>query len=525
MDHPPDPTAVRGQPAPASSVPDGSAGDPTLRVFAYAVADKAWLYVSVVDALMAAKERFTLQLRPAEVARVVPEAGEHEVAGALEALERWGNVQRFYDTAAPETLDQFYAKRFLYQLTEAGVAAHQGVRAVRRAGLDGGRLSAVLLPGIIERLAAVQAEATGSAPDGARLYRSLVDLFGTFTELADNAARYMNDLAVETTAITADDDAFVAYKRAVFTYLDEFVARLADATPRIAAAITELDPAVPDLIAIAAAADAAPVRDGEDDGVQRTFTARWSGVRAWFVAGQGEEPIVDSLRSAMIGALNRILVAIGRLHERHLRRVTREADFTQLARWFAVAAPGRADLLWDEAFGLYPARHFAELAGDEEQERGRSFWDAEPAEVAPRLRAAGTRTGGGRVGRAADYSAAKAAGLARLRAQHRQARLATERLAARTPARLSDLGLLDPDEFAQFLALIDAALSVRPGADGSRTAATPLVTVTVRPIRGPEVPPATVVTPAGRLRCTDQVLEVAVAGAGREAVAREGWAG
>jgi len=492
-----------------------TASDPALRVFAYAVAEKAWLYVPVVDALMAAKERFTLQLRPAEVARELPEAGEQAVAEALEALERWGNVQRFYDTAAPETLDQFYAKRFLYQLTEALVAAHQGVRAVRRAGLDSGRLSGVLLPGIIERLAAVRAEATGGAPDGGRLYRSLVDLFGTFTELADNAARYMNDLAVETTAITVDDESFVAYKRAVFTYLDEFVARLADAAPRIAAAVVELDPDIPELIALAAGADAAPVRDGEDDGIQRTFTARWSGVRAWFVRQDRDEPIVDSLRSAMIDALNRILVAIGRLHERHLRRVTREADFTQLARWFAVASPEGADLLWDQAFGLYPARHFAELAGDEERERGRSFWAAEPAEVAPRLRVSGTRTGGGRIGRAADYSAAKAAGLARLRAQHRQARLATERLAARTPARLSDLGVLDPDEFGQFLALIDAALTSRPTADGSRTAATPLVTVTLRPVGGPEGPPATVVTPAGRLHCADQVVEIVVGAATR----------
>ncbi len=488
-------------------------------MFAYAVAEKARLYVPVVDALVAAKERFTLQLRPAEVARELPDVDEQEVAEALEALARWGNVQRFYDTTAPETLDQFYAKRFLYQLTEEGVAAHQGVQAVRRAGLDGGRLSAVLLPGIVERLAAVRAEAAAATPDGGRLYRSFVDLFGTFAELADNAARYMNDLAVETTAIAADDESFAAYKGAVFRYLEEFVARLTEATPRIAGAITDLDPLVPELIALAAATDAAPARDGEDDGVQRTFTARWSGVRAWFVHQGRDEPVVDSLRTAMIAAINRILAALDRLHERHLRRVTREADFTQLARWFAVASPDQADLLWDRAFGLYPARHFAELAGDEEVERGRSFWDAQPVEVAPRLRVTGTRTGGGRTGRAADYSAAKAAGLARIRAQHRQAALATERLAGRTPARLSDLGLLDPDEFAQFLALVDAALSTRPGADGSRTAATPLVTVTLRPLGDPRPAPATVTTPAGRLHCDDQILEISLATGTRQAVA------
>jgi uncharacterized protein (TIGR02677 family) len=488
-------------------------GDLGLRVFTYAVVEKAQLYVAVVDALVAAKERFTLQLRPGELAQQLPDVTVGEIADALEALEGWGNVTKFYDTAAPETLDEFYAKRFLYQLTEAGVAAHQGVQAVRRAGLDSGRLSAVLLPGIIERLRAIRAEAAGGRPDAARLYLLVVDLFGAFTELADNAARYMNDLAVETTTITNDDESFTAYKRAVFAYLDEFVARLADTVPLIALAIIELDPDMDDLIALAAAADAAPVATGDDDGVRRSFEARWSGVRAWFLRWDEQPPIADSLRLAMLDALNRILAAVGRLHERHLRRVTREADFTQLARWFATSSAGDAHLLWDRSFGLYPARHFAELAGEEDVERGRSFWDAEPAEVAPRLRAAGTRASPGRPGRAADYSAAKSAGLARLRAEHRQAEMAVARLAGRTPARLSHLGALDVDEFAQFLTVIDAALSARPGRDGTRTASTPLVSVTLRPL--PDAPEATISTATGTLRCDDQYLEIDLAGRAR----------
>jgi uncharacterized protein (TIGR02677 family) len=492
--------------------PSLPADQPDLRVFSYAVAEKAWLYVPLVEALMMAKERFALQLRPVEVAGDLPGTRVEDVADALEALERWGNVQKFYDTSAPETLDQFYAKRFLYQLTDAGVAAHQGVRAVGRAGLDSGRLSAVLLPGIIERLAAVQAEAEANA-DGGKLYRLLLDLFGTFGELADNAARYMNDLAVETTTITTDDESFAAYKRAVFAYLNEFIARLADAAPEIATAVARLEPFMPDLIALAAATDAAPVLDGEDEGVPRSFTTRWEGVRAWFLPRGDAAPIVESLRLAMLDALNRILAAVGRLHERHLRRVTREADFTQLARWFAIAPSGDAGLLWDRAFGLYSARHFAEPTGDEELDRGASFWHVEPAAVAPRLRATGARAGPGRPGRADDYSAVKLAGLAQVRELHRQAQLAIGRVANRTPARLSDLGVLDVEEFAQFLVLVDAALSALPADDGSRTSTTPLVTVTLCPVG--DGPTAVVTTPRGRLECPDYFLEIVAASASR----------
>ena len=493
-----------------------------LRVFSYAVAEKADVYVAIVDALIVAKERFQLQVRPVELIRQLAELPDPTAAGsvptvedvtaALESLYDWGNVSRFYDPAAPETLDQFYAKRFLYQLTEAGVAAHEGIRAVRRVGLNTGRLSGVLLPAIAEGLRAIQTEAAQPAPDPARLYGSFIGLFNSFKELADNAARYMDALSVEMAGITTDDESFLAYKRAVFTYLTEFVARLTQTVPEVVSLITALDPQSAELIETAATADEAPTLDDkEDDGVRRSFTERWSGVRDWFVNTRPDEAsIADSLRIAMLDAINRILAALDRLHERHLRRVTREADFTQLARWFATMDDGDAALLWDHAFGLWRPRHFAELAGDEEEDRNRSFWQATPAEVAPRLRTSGARAGTGRPAKAASYRDTKSAGLAGVREAHRQAERALARLADRAPLRLSDLGRVDPHEFAALLTVVDAALAAAPDRDGIRTASTALVAVTLRPLSEPGT--AEIVTPAGRLRCADCVLDVTLTG-------------
>lgn len=500
--------------------PGASTTDTALRVFSYAVAEKAPTYVAIVDALMEAKERFQLQLRPAEVARHLADgkkgATVEEITDALEALFAWGNVSRFYDPAAPETLDQFYAKRFLFQLTEAGVAAHEGIRAVRRVGLDSGRLSGVLLPAISEGLKAIQAEAeahTGDGPDPAKLYHLFLSLFASFAELADNAARYMDALSVEMATITTDDQSFLAYKRAVFAYLDEFVARLSEKVPDIAAVITGLEPHIGALIDLAARADEAPVRAGEeDDGVRRSFADRWSGIRAWFLAGAtaDELSIADSLRLAMLDAINRILAALDRLHERHLRRVSREADFTQLARWFATMDDEAAAGLWDQAFGLWRPRHFAELAGDEEVDRNQSFWAAPPAEVAPRLRTSGTRAGPGRPAKAASYRDTKAAGLAQIREAHRQAEQALTRLADRAPIRLSDLGRLDRHEFDALLTVVDAALAARPDRHGTRTAETALVAVTLRPFSEKET--ATITTPAGTFRGDDALLEITLTG-------------
>lgn len=210
----------------------------------------------------------------------------------------------------------------------------------------------------------------------------------------------------------------------------------------------------------------------------------------------------------MLDALNRILIAVTRLNDRHLRRASREADFDALARWFAHLAPDAAHGLWDAAFSTFPARHFHEPAGDEELERRRSFWEAEPAEVAPRLRAAGVRASPGRPGHVSDYSAAKAARVEAMRAARARARAAVERLARRTPTRLSELGELDGDEFEQLLGLVGAALTARPGRDGARRAQTPFGQVTLRP--EPPGARASVPTPGGMWHAPDLGVDVAV---------------
>ena len=502
------------------STPGGPA---ELRVFAYAVAEKAELYVATVEVLMAARQRFRLQLRPAEIAadlRVVGvDVDADEATALLERLTEWGNVSHTYDGAAPETLAEFYGKRFLYQLTPAGTAAHDGVRAVRRTGLvAGGRLSGVLLPGIVERLEAIAFAAQADDGDGPRLYSLFVDLFGTFGELAENAARYMSDLAVQVGELSGDDARFVAYKQAVFAYLNDFVARFTETLPRIEALVASLHPLMVRLLATAASADVAPTLAGTDEGPRAELEQRWAGVYGWFVAERDRPAVAESLRVAMLEALNRILVAVSRLNERHLRRASREADFVQLARWFTSGTgetDGDAHLLWDHAFGLWGARHFSLPAGDEEVDRRRSFWDVEPAETAPLLRARGQRTSPGRPGHAADYRAAKLARVAAVRRLHAQAAAAVQRLAGRTPARLSDLRRLDPYEFGELLSLFDAALATPPAADGARTAITPTVRVVLRPI--PASPAmAELQTAAGTLRCPDHLLFIDVGDVRRE---------
>jgi uncharacterized protein (TIGR02677 family) len=501
---------------------DGKRGDGGLTraagdLFRYIVEKNAPIYRAIIDVFVAAKARYRIQLRVDEVARELRTSGrigvdELDLTRHLDVLagDDWGNLKRTFETRDAATLADFYRRRSLYQLTPEGEEAHKGVVAVERIfDASGGRLSSVMLPAIADRLEAVRAELETPGPDAARLYTLLNELHGFSTELAENARRFMNDLADSLANLALTDDAFLAYKRAVLLYLESFISELNRHQPRIVLAIAEIERIGADrLIALAASADEAPAPDGTRRGPLRELSERWTGLRAWFSGSPHRTAEVEHLRDATRDAIGRILRVLERLNEKRFLRVNRTADFLRLAQWFATAAPAQAHQLHAVAFGLYSARHF-ELAGaDEEVARGESWWDAEPVAVAPRLRQAGRRSNPGRPGAISDYSSRKKAALADLRQQEARAAEALKRFLGRR-ARLSELGTLERSEFDVFLGLLDAALRAPEAADGSRTGvAMGQYVVTLLP-SGDNRPFAIIETDHGRFISPDFVLDVA----------------
>lgn len=492
-----------------------------LGVFAYAGATRAELYVAVMDAAVEARDRFRLQLRPGDIAAAVG-VDRDSAAAALAYLADHGVLHRTYDASEAETLAEFYKGAFLYQLTPAGMAAHRGVREVLATKMAvSGRLSASMLPRIHEALSAVAADAADG--DDAKLAADFTSLFALVDELADSAATYLRELDAEVSDLAADTDRLAAYKSAVLTYLERFNRELHRWAPRIVAATDVLADDIADLLVRAAKVDAAPRPDGGyDDGPLDKFKGQCEGTVGWFCSRLGRPATVEFVSAAMIAAINRVLGAISRVHERRLRRVSREADFTQLACWFAASTPESVHELWDATTGLWGARHFQDLAGDESVDCRKSFWDAAWAELPARVRTSTRRASTGRSGRRADYSEAKRAARARVIAAARQAAAARSWLAARTPARLSDLGRLGPGEFSALLDVVGAALSEHPVA-GCRTAVLPGATIRLRPAGDSAL--AVVKTPHGNLTGPDDIIEIDLGIAqSRVGVSREGTA-
>jgi uncharacterized protein (TIGR02677 family) len=481
-------------------------------LFRYVVEKNAPIYRAIVDVFADAKSRYRIQLRVDEIGRELHVRStifgdETDLTRHLDALHTWGNLKRTQDIRDVATVEDFYRRRSLYQFTPEGEEAHKGVLGVE--GLfsaSGGRLSSVMLPAIAERIEAVCAEMESDA-DEARLYTLLKELHGYSTELAENARRFMNDIADSLTTLTLTDAAFLAYKRAVIVYLQGFIAELNRYQPRIVDAIRRLDEVGTDLMVTrAASADEAPSTDGTKSGPVRELRERWEALRAWFSGSQHRRPEVDHLRDAMLDAIGRILRILDRLNEKRFLKVNRAADLLRLARWFAEATTDRCEALFVGAFGLHSARHFALASPDEALDRGKSWWASQAVAVSQRLREAGRRSNPGRAASIANYSERKRDGLAEIRAAELRNAEALKRYVD-SPVRLSELGHLSPAEFDVLLALLDAAVSTPARPDGVREGtALGQYTVTLAPSETASL--AVIETDRGRLTAPDFTLSV-----------------
>ncbi|EST37404.1 hypothetical protein N566_13225, partial [Streptomycetaceae bacterium MP113-05] len=315
--------------------------------FAHLTAPNAVLYRAVMRTFLAAKERFAVHLRPEDVHTGMaagsrptdPEA----VVKALDALVGWGNLRADPDTARVTAVEDFYRKRFIYQLTRAGEATEAALGTYDEVLGRRGELQAVALHDIVTQLRALLVIAAEGEPDPAKAHVALSVLTARFTDLADNARAFMGSLQRTIDLHDVEVEAFLAYKDRLIQYLERFIQDLITLGGRIAALIGELEAQgrvgpLLELAAVREAADAAPEDAAQAEAAARErWAARWSGLAEWFVSGEGRESQARLLRGRALNSIPQLLAVVRQLNERRAGRSDRSADFRELARWFAHA--------------------------------------------------------------------------------------------------------------------------------------------------------------------------------------------
>ncbi|OIJ97381.1 TIGR02677 family protein [Streptomyces monashensis] len=507
-------------------LPQGSEPPDDFAAFTHLTVPNAALYRAVMGVFVAAKERFTVHLRPEDVQAALPAerrpAEVEDVARALDSLVGWGNLRADPDTARVTAVEDFYRKRFIYQLTRAGEAAEEALGVFGEALGRSGALQAVALHDIVTQLRALLVVAAEEEPDAAVTYLALDALSSRFAALAENARAFMGSLQRTIDLHEVEVEEFLAYKDRLIQYLERFIQDLITLGGRIALLITELDSGVEPLLRIAAAREAADASPGEAETAEKAalerWRGRWAGLRAWFLSGpegEGRPSQARLLRGQALGAIPQLLAVVRLVNERRSGRSDRSADFRALARWFAEARDD-ADRhrLWRTAFGLYPARHLTVdadtlAARDAEPVPPATPWhEAAPLRTSPQLRRTGSYERRGKARKVEDRSAGRRA-LAQLAArQSAQIAAARRRLVTGGGIRLSGLGELDTVAFGLFLQLLGDALATwRPGM--TRTVATSNdgsmeIHLALLPGGGQ----AEIRTPDGVLRGPDHLVEI-----------------
>ncbi|MEU8519338.1 TIGR02677 family protein [Streptomyces sp. NBC_01216] len=465
----------------ATTSPGPAAEPDRFGPFAHLTVPNTPLYRQVMRAFLVAKERFAVHLRPEEVQAALPAdirpAEPEAVAAALDRLVGWGNLRADPDTARVTAVEDFYRKRFIYQLTREGEAAEAALSAYDEALGRRGALQAVALHDIVTQLRALLVLAAEEEPDPAKAHLALDTLASRFAALADNARAFMGSLQRTIDLHDVEEEVFLAYKDRLIQYLERFIQDLITLGGRIARLILDLEDGgrLDPLLRAAArreAADASPEESADAEReVYERWAARWEGLGAWFVSRDGRESQARLLRGRALGAIPQLLAVVRALHERRAGRSDRSADFRTLARWFAEAPDDDArHRLWRTAFGLYPARH---LTVDADTLAARAAkhvpaatpWaGAEPLRISPQLRRTGSYERRGKPRKVEDREARRRALAEAAAKEAAETAAARVRLVTHGVTRLSELGELEPTSFRLFLHLLGDALATwRPG--------------------------------------------------------------
>jgi uncharacterized protein (TIGR02677 family) len=487
-------------------------------MFRFTHADRAELYVSMLNAFGEANERLETSLGLEDVRARLRSIGwldaldDDDLAAALGQLRLWNLIDVIQNHAVDyRTATEYERRNLQYSLTRQGEAALAGVLHAMMTLASTGALQTAVLDAIADRLRDLIHEMEHGSDR--RIFTALTELEGHLEALRGNTKQFNGELQRLLRADGTDLATFHDVKAATVAYLQEFLTNLDRRSHAIAKGIREVEEHGVGLLHKRALLGAElPQMSGADPGPAwlEHRRARWAGLRAWFLPDDGSAPRVEQLHLVARRAIITLLQVLDRITESRRRTSSAAADFRELARWFSLAG-SQDDLhrLWSTMFGLSPARHaHLSLPDPELADSSLSWRDAPPVEVSPLLRSAGRTERFSRTGRVRDVRAIKSARAERARAERAELEAAWSMLDTRGTVRLAAFGRLDHALFERLLELLGRALASNPDSSGLRRGSTADGRIEVLLKAPPDGTTATLVTPRGTFQGPDYEIQI-----------------
>jgi uncharacterized protein (TIGR02677 family) len=489
-------------------------------MFMFTTTERAELHTATLNAFGDANERLETALTFDEVRARLRSVGwfepvtDDELGSTLSRLRQWGLVDVVQNHAVQYTTAEDYERKNLqYLLTKRGEAAFEGVQHALSVLASSGALQTAVLDAIADRLDELHRLQTEAGSSDRRVYTTLMELEGHLDALRTNTKQFNSDLQRILRDDQLDMTTFHEVKRATVSYLQEFVTNLDQRRDTIRGALARVeDLGVGPMHRRALAGAELPQLTADDPapGWLRHRSAKWDGLRLWFLPLDGGAPRVDELQDVARRAIVSLLRVLDRMSEARRRSSSAAADFRALARWFTASdTDADAHRLFNAAFGMWPARH-AHLGHEDDEliSHTESWRTAPPVPVSPLLRRSGRTEHIARTGKVRDVQELRQLRRAAARRERAEIEAAWRQLATAGPVRLSSLGELDHDSFHRLLDLVGRALAARMDGSGTRKAATADGRVEIR-LRHPRDPAtATIRTPRGTFTGPDFLIDI-----------------
>ncbi len=361
------------------------------------------------------------------------------LATRLDQLVKWGNLLPSTHTVKASSITEYQRARSRYQLSKLGERIQRDADEVL-ASADAAREVSSELLSLVERglreLAGLVVRPGGAEPQEA--LERISTLFVQFAEFADSVRDFYAYLGQVLARYDLDTAEYQGFKELLLDYVEAITEDVSFRAPRIAGALDQLWPHLPDLLKqldthSRGLSGVRAVAGGESaTRVQRSRgreLSDWEGLRGWFTDLEGRGSQVDQLRDATMRALQSLLANAKRMLRSASGEMSRRKDLLRLARWFDEAAPEDAHDIAVAAFGLYGARHLGiPPAADEAVPAYASWWTGPVVAVPVALRERGSRAQRGRASAVEDHSEQKRRLAETAQAQEEARRAAAEEL-------------------------------------------------------------------------------------------------
>jgi len=298
--------------------------------------------------------------------------GESAIDKVLERLRRLtelGNLLPGRRETNARSIAEFSHGSVRYQVDKLALRIHRDAEAVLEIPLGAREVSREMLPAIqrgleiIHRIAvdSFVAESAGT-PDTAeemrlreRLSEQVTTLFLQHGELAATVRDFYAYVGQVVARHDLNPEEIAGLRGLLVEYIQLVVDDVLRFTALITVALSKLHDVLPTVLRLLA-----PMADlGESVERARGRTeSDWQGLADWFVSRSGKVSQVDALRDATSKAIGSLLANVKRSTGGAGISPGHRGELIRLAQRFDVSTVEAAHLLYAEAFGLWPARHW-----------------------------------------------------------------------------------------------------------------------------------------------------------------------